>query len=373
MKRGFTLIELLAVIVILAIIALIATPVILNIIDDARTSSYKRSIDLFGNAVEQAVARYQLNNSGIISGQFLLSDDGKTLTKKDDSSIQIIIDYTGNKIESDNILIMNGKVYIYNIKVDGKEVRYSYGFSENIIKVSEASGDIPPKYAIKVNDEEVFNFYVLSTEGNNVNLIMDKNICEDGTTNYNSSNNYCMVEWHASVNSNSYGPDTAMKTLYNATKNWTNIDAIVIDHPDKNYDGNNIGYKNIKTNNGETIITGNPESKKTTIGTSTKPLKARFAKENETALYCDTTPGSCPFWIVENLTFNNDSAYKYFENNNNKSFQKQIYGYWLLDSSPQNTQNASNVHYDGHLHYTNSTAQGYGIRPVITVPNNILN
>ena len=36
MKKGFTLIELLAVIVILAIIALIATPIILGIIDDAR-------------------------------------------------------------------------------------------------------------------------------------------------------------------------------------------------------------------------------------------------------------------------------------------------------------------------------------------------
>ena len=33
-KRGFTLIELLAVIVILSIIALIATPIILNVISD---------------------------------------------------------------------------------------------------------------------------------------------------------------------------------------------------------------------------------------------------------------------------------------------------------------------------------------------------
>ncbi len=38
-KKGFTLIELLAVIIILAIIALIATPIILNVIDDARKSA----------------------------------------------------------------------------------------------------------------------------------------------------------------------------------------------------------------------------------------------------------------------------------------------------------------------------------------------
>ena len=42
-KKGFTLVELLAVIVILAIIALIATPIILNVIDDAKTNAAKNS------------------------------------------------------------------------------------------------------------------------------------------------------------------------------------------------------------------------------------------------------------------------------------------------------------------------------------------
>ena len=39
MKKGFTLIELLAVIVILAIVALIATPIILDVVEDARKSA----------------------------------------------------------------------------------------------------------------------------------------------------------------------------------------------------------------------------------------------------------------------------------------------------------------------------------------------
>ena len=43
-KRGFTLIELLAVIVILAVIALIATPIILGIIDDTKKSAFKDSV-----------------------------------------------------------------------------------------------------------------------------------------------------------------------------------------------------------------------------------------------------------------------------------------------------------------------------------------
>ena len=55
-KKGFTLIELLAVIVILAIIALIATPIILGIINDAREKANERSVELYASAVRNAVA-----------------------------------------------------------------------------------------------------------------------------------------------------------------------------------------------------------------------------------------------------------------------------------------------------------------------------
>ena len=38
-RKGFTLIELLAVIIILAVVALIATPIVLDVIEDARIST----------------------------------------------------------------------------------------------------------------------------------------------------------------------------------------------------------------------------------------------------------------------------------------------------------------------------------------------
>ena len=53
-NKGFTLIELLAVIVILAIIALIATPIILGIITDARTEAKERSAEAVVHAMETA-------------------------------------------------------------------------------------------------------------------------------------------------------------------------------------------------------------------------------------------------------------------------------------------------------------------------------
>ena len=43
-KKGFTLIELLAVIIILSVIALIATPIVLNVVDNARNAANKNSV-----------------------------------------------------------------------------------------------------------------------------------------------------------------------------------------------------------------------------------------------------------------------------------------------------------------------------------------
>ena len=59
---GFTLIELLAVIVILAIISLIAVPIVVNIINDSKKESLQRSVDLYIDAAKQAITKYQMTH-----------------------------------------------------------------------------------------------------------------------------------------------------------------------------------------------------------------------------------------------------------------------------------------------------------------------
>ena len=63
MKKGFTLIELLAVIVILAIIALIATPIVLDIITDSKAAAKERSIENIERAAKlYIVSEYETKN-----------------------------------------------------------------------------------------------------------------------------------------------------------------------------------------------------------------------------------------------------------------------------------------------------------------------
>ena len=73
-RKGFTLIELLAVIVILAVIALIATPMIMDVIEKARKQSAIESV----NGLLEAAENYHLD--AMLTGE----NYGKTIDLTDD-------------------------------------------------------------------------------------------------------------------------------------------------------------------------------------------------------------------------------------------------------------------------------------------------
>ena len=127
MKKGFTLVELLAVIVILALIALITAPVVLNVIENSRDKSYRRSVDLYGKAFEKAIAEYYLDHE---------RDSISTLTFDD---VKDYIKYEGNDVHCDIKKVNSDKtVYISKCKINNEESYvmdgenyYSYGVDEN--------------------------------------------------------------------------------------------------------------------------------------------------------------------------------------------------------------------------------------------------
>lgn len=95
-KQGFTLIELLAVIVILAVIALIATPIILNVIEKAKEGAFKDSVLNAYNALDYKLAELELSEvpeEGIAVSDLSLKSDftSGSFAKKDGKVIAVLI------------------------------------------------------------------------------------------------------------------------------------------------------------------------------------------------------------------------------------------------------------------------------------------
>ena len=114
-NKGFTLIELLAVIVILAVIALIATPMILGVIDTAKQGSAKSAALGYVDAIEKKVITSQLTDTTpvVVSKDDVYTVSGKTLTKKSGatgSTASFEIDVKGDTASTGEITFGAGGV-----------------------------------------------------------------------------------------------------------------------------------------------------------------------------------------------------------------------------------------------------------------------
>ena len=371
-KRGFTLIELLAVVVILAIVALIATPIVINIINDSKISSEKESIKIYLDTVAKSIVKRQMEKPTFKPKKCTI-DNKKIICDNEEIEIEI----KGQIPESGTIKFGNGMT-IEGINIKLNELYYqatnrkvSEGTSEKsyrnyITLISDVAPQGPSKgdkYMYQVNDTDKFNFYILSVEENKVNLIMDRSICNNGTVTYTETNNYCRYVWHISYD-NTYGPDTAMMELYEGTKDWDNVDDMIINYIDENNTSSySYGYTSIKTTNGITLITGKPTTKVTTIGTNKKPLKARLPKLSEVIdADCTGNEGTCPVWLIENMHY----SLKYSSINNNTGPTQEISGYWILSSYPDSSYSYI-VHCNGLVALSSTANNSFSLRPVITV------
>ena len=363
MKRGFTLIELLAVIVILAIIALIAVPIVVNIINDSKTSSDEQSLELYLDTVEKTITKKQLSNPNFNPDKCKILSNGDLQCYKGQEDLGILkIEMKGAMPEKGTILMNNNKYIFKNIKYNNNKY-YSVATLLNDIDDNNKVS-IGDKYKYKVNDTDEFDFYVLSFNNNDtVNLIMNRNICEDGTTNYTETNSYCKSAWNVLGNHNKYGPITVMKYLYESTKKWIAVPDMIMNYRDDYEYRSGTGYTNIITN--QKITTVEKKLDSVILGTAEEPLKARLPLYNEVYSQIDMD-NLLPTWLVENLAdtpswCSDKCKLKYA----NTIKQSNIYSYWLLSPDPRNSINPQICYYSGDI---TSYSFDAGIRPVITVP-----
>ncbi len=132
-RKGFTLIELLAVIVVLAIIALIATPTILGVIEKARRGAAEQSALGYIDALEMQVSlnSLDLEKEDIKDGVYTVSQ-----LKKLEVSIK------GQSPSDESwVKVKNGRVVAYSLKFG----RYTITLDENNNKVIEKDGEVIKK------------------------------------------------------------------------------------------------------------------------------------------------------------------------------------------------------------------------------------
>ena len=200
-KRGFTLIELLAVIVVLAIIALIATPIVMNTIKNAKKGAAERTADNYIKQVETAVAEERLNKNEVLEGEYQITSDGnlcrdKSASCSDDNKIKI--EMSGTKPTSGKIKITNGSVDQSSSSMTIGDYTVSYNSTKKTYEATEkgtstktyANGEVV--YFNVTTGEKCSNytetqsnigtksgcmkFYAFNDNGgSNVNLLLDHN------------------------------------------------------------------------------------------------------------------------------------------------------------------------------------------------------
>ena len=323
-NKGFTLVELLAVIVILALIALIATPIILNVINDAKKQAAKDSAYGYMDAVEKYIVSSELEDKSIKDGTY-------SVEKLNSMGVSV----KGSTPDNGNIEIKNSSVKSYDIGIDGYVVRngkvekvsttksFKNGTAVYYNPVSrEKCNDYTEANSTTGKNSGCMKWYVFNDkEGNaTVNVILDHN-----TT--------------ANVAYNSTGSNSEMKevkiALENDTKDWKNTARLI-------------------TANEVAKITKHP-----TFDVNKENQDWFYLDSNNLTLTVNSTNKSKYAWLFDYT--------KECTNYGCNVSDSSTWGYWTSSPYKGNSTQAWRVVRNGYLGGNGVIFTGDGIRPVITI------
>ena len=325
-NKGFTLVELLAVIVILALIALIATPIILNVINDAKKQAAKDSAYGYMDAVEKYIVSSELEDKSIKDGTYSVEDLNS-----------MGVNVKGSTPDNGTIKIESKTVKSYDIGIDG------YAVSNGEVKKVSTTKSFKNGTAVYYNPETenkcskeeaksttgtkrgCMKWYVFNDkEGNaTVNVILDHNTTAN-------------VAWNLTGNNSEM--KEVKKALENDTKDWKNT---------------------------ARLITANEIAKITEHPTfdASRENQDRFCLDTnkpDTANWCAKTKGTSKYtWLFDYTSVCTDYGCNISDSSN--------WGYWTSIPYKDNTINVWVVNSYGSLTLDYVTRTVVGIRPVITI------
>ena len=336
-SKGFTLIELIAVLVILAVIALIVTPLVLNVVRKAKDSANKRSVDAYGKAIDLAVAAYLMD-----TGDFPTSID------------ELTIEYSGKEVVCGiQQLNEDSSVYLSECTVGGEEVKdsstedgwYHYGKTSAEVYQSYNIGDI-----ITYNG---MNFYVIENSDENsdsVTMLKAEPLTVDEVNKYGVGhiNRYTRDSVGTAYDLNGYG---RMAYYSSETCGWVNSSWV---------------------ETGCTTDYASSEVKYAVDAWAADKFQASDLKEDETGYssrlitFDELLPNLGYNWSITSQGLGvtpdvNSDVPDWVYNNN--------YSYWTMSPYEDSALNVWRVDHVGYLYHGGNVYYGiYGsVRPVVTL------
>lgn len=295
-KKGFTLIELLAVIVILAIILLITTPLILGVIKDARKGAFQNSAYGIMTAAEN---KYMLNELKGNDGDFTSIYKNYILDKGSS------LDYKGVNPKDGTIAVIKGKVGLaindgtWCAKKEYRENKITLTkYDEETCKLSE----LP-----EIHDTEPPVITILGDNPLTINV--GENYIEDGATALDNIDGDLtdQIIITGEININLIGTYYITYTVNDNAGNETNVKRTinVIDNIPPDISNITIEITNV-TDNSFTILR-NGDATDSGIGLADSPYIYQISSDNNNwNTKCITNLTTC------NITgLNNNSTYYY--------------------------------------------------------------
>ena len=323
-KKGFTLIELIAVLVIMAILALIVTPLVMSIIRKARVSADKRSIDAYGRSIELAIASYLLDN-----GTFPTSIE------------QLTIEYSGDEVVCSTTQINpDSSVYLEECTVGGRSVDgYTYGTDNS-----------PTYQAYSIGDEVTYNnvdYYVIKDSGikestvtllkaepltvaevnqygvGHVNMYATTNTTDPYYQKACDINGYGGMMYYSSPTCTNYGDTSGCKSDYASSEVKYVVDAWKVDQASAASEARLITYDELTDNLG-------------------------YEKKNQGTIY-PSSSGTTPTWVYHSQ-----------------------YPYWTESQHNDSTTSIWCVYSEGYFDTSKVYYYSEVVRPVIVLSKNLL-
>ncbi len=385
MKKGFTLIELLAVIVILAIIALIATPIIINIIEDSRKSSITESARLYISGLQNRILTENMTGEfnpsacNIINSN--LSCDGESL------------DYqvNGQKPTSGIINFNNGSVTSYTLNIGG----YTVTKDGDNITTTKGESVIPATIARAVyldptdltavcteldaaqnlNNAETptatgiksgcMKFYIYSSTSTTYTMILDHNTSLDEC--WAQEDDFYAAggtqsDWEASQ-CNMFGPISATARLEEDTVGWAGNPRLITADEVAHIVGIDtaLGWDSTDSSSDWFYLDGS--------GSTYADWQVRVANAENPSNYA---------WLFDNLIGCSSRGCNVEDNNGYllhtmDSYQSTVESYWTSTPYVNINSQAWMIVFSGSLDTSMSEyCLGSGIRPVITLPKSVI-